>query len=1039
MLIADLHIHSRFSRATSRECDAPHLDLWARRKGVGLLGTGDFTHPAWRQELAEALEPAGEGVFALKKDLRLPCEVAGETRFVLSAEISSIYKKDGRTRKVHNVILLPSFEAAQRLSARLERIGNLHSDGRPILGLDCRGLLEMTLDACPEAIFIPAHIWTPHFSLLGAFSGFDSIEACFGDLAGQIHALETGLSSDPPMNWRVSNLDGRTLVSNSDAHSPAKLAREANLLSVEADYPALKRAIETGEGFEGTIEFFPEEGKYHLDGHRACSVCLEPAETLRLEGRCPACGRKLTVGVKHRAELLSDRPEGCAPPQSAKPFESLMPLPEVLASCMGVSAASKKVAERYFHLLSVLGNELYILREAPLADVRAAGGWALEEGIRRLRAGKVIRKSGYDGEYGVISLFAPGELEVLGGQTAMFDMAATPVKAKRSLPKPRKAPQDAPKAATPAPQGLNEEQARAVDSTARTLAVVAGPGTGKTFTLVERIVRLLERGVKPAEITAVTFTNQAAREMRSRLEARLGARTAKALHIGTFHALCLRLLDDKPLLGEDGALEALHGLPELGKMRPRAALRAISEVKNGKTCAAAGVDEALVQAYQARLRELGARDLDDLLLDALEADVPADRRFAHLLVDEFQDINATQRALVRHWSAAGESLFVIGDPDQSIYGFRGADARCFERLRADFPDLETVALTVNYRSAPDILRRAVACISHNPGPARSLRAAAAEGAPVRLARADTPFSEAVWIAKEIARLAGGVDMLGATAEERGMRAFSEMAVFARTHRQLDLIEECLAHDGIPCLVAGREDYLESEDVRGAIAFFRSLAVPGDQAALRAALRLNWGISDKIAQQAADGEDASARTEKLRDVPEAAEYIRAVELLAPRIAREKPERLLRRWIGLRGASEALERLESAAGFYDTLSAFLSALDIGEEADLRRLSGKARAAGAVTLMTLHGAKGLEFPVVFLAGVGEGLLPLARPDMPTDVEEERRLFFVGMTRAREELIITCPQEASRFIAEMGEGILAERIKSRVRPPKVEQLSMF
>ena len=212
MLIADLHIHSRFSRATSRECDAPHLDLWARRKGVGLLGTGDFTHPSWRKELSEVLEPAGEGVFALKKELRLPCEVAGEARFVLSAEISSIYKKDGRTRKVHNVILMPSFEAAERLSARLERIGNLHSDGRPILGLDCRDLLEMTLEACPEAMFIPAHIWTPHFSLLGAFSGFDSIEACFGDLSGQIHALETGLSSDPPMNWRVSNLDGRTLV-----------------------------------------------------------------------------------------------------------------------------------------------------------------------------------------------------------------------------------------------------------------------------------------------------------------------------------------------------------------------------------------------------------------------------------------------------------------------------------------------------------------------------------------------------------------------------------------------------------------------------------------------------------------------------------------------------------------------------------------------------------------------------------------------------------------------------------------------------------
>ena len=1039
MLIADLHIHSRFSRATSRECDAPHLDLWARRKGVGLVGTGDFTHPEWRKELAEMLEEAGEGVFALKKELRLPCETGGEARFVLSAEISSIYKRDGRTRKVHNVILMPSFAAAERLCARLERVGNLHSDGRPILGLDSRDLLEMTLEACPEAMFIPAHIWTPHFSLLGAFSGFDSIEECFGDLSKHIRALETGLSSDPPMNWRVSDLDGRTLVSNSDAHSPAKLAREANLLSVEAGYPALKRAVETGEGFEGTIEFFPEEGKYHLDGHRACDVCLEPSETMRLEGRCPACGRKLTIGVKHRAEQLADRPEGRPMPASGRPFESLMPLPEVLASCMGVSSTSKKVAERYFALLSALGNELYILRKCPLGDIRAAGGWALEEGIRRLRAGRVLRKSGYDGEYGIISLFAPGELQVLGGQMAMFDMSAAPARGKIAAVKAHRPEATARQAPEMEERGLNEEQRRAVGSTARALAVIAGPGTGKTFTLVERVVHLLETGARPSHVTAVTFTNQAARELRERLTQRLGARKAKQLHIGTFHALCLRLLDDRPLLGEDGALEALYGLPELGKRAPRAALRAISAVKNGMPCADAGVEQALVDAYQARLRELGARDLDDLLLDALRADVPDDGRFDHLLVDEFQDINAVQRALVRHWSAAGESLFVIGDPDQSIYGFRGADANCFERLRDDLPQLETVSLTVNYRSAPDILRRAQMCIAHNPGPARALRPAAREGAPVRLVRADTAFSEAVWIAKEVARLAGGVDMLAASATEGEMRAFSEMAVLARTHRQLDLIEECLAHDGIPCLVAGREDYLEDEDVRAALAFFRSVAVPGDISALRAALRLNWSLGEDAARRAAACATPLERAEALRDAPGAGEYVRAVELIAPRAEKERPERLLRRWIALRGASEALERLASAASFHETMAGFLSALDIGEEADVRRRNGKARAAGAVTLMTLHGAKGLEFPVVFLAGVGEGLLPLSRPGAEANVEEERRLFFVGMTRAKDELILSCPGAPSRFVAELGDGLAPEVAKARVRPPKAEQLSMF
>ena len=312
MYIADLHIHSRFSRATSKDGDAPHLDWWARRKGIGLVGTGDFTHPAWRAELREHLRPAGDGTYTLREDLILPGQ---DPRFVVTGEISCIYKRGGRTRKVHNLILLPSLEAADELSARLEAIGNIRSDGRPILGLDSRDLLELTLACCPEAELIPAHIWTPHFAMLGAFSGFDGVEECFADLADHIHAVETGLSSDPPMNWRLSGLDGFTLVSHSDAHSPSKLGREADLLDAPLSYPGLVRAIRTGEGFLGTVEFFPEEGKYHLDGHRSCGVCLTPAETQERDGRCPVCGKKLTIGVEHRVEALADRPARPPPPR----------------------------------------------------------------------------------------------------------------------------------------------------------------------------------------------------------------------------------------------------------------------------------------------------------------------------------------------------------------------------------------------------------------------------------------------------------------------------------------------------------------------------------------------------------------------------------------------------------------------------------------------------------------------------------------------------------------------------------------------------
>ena len=414
MYIADLHIHSRFSRATSRDCDLPHLEWWSRRKGIGLVGTGDFPHPAWRAELRERLVPAGEGVYVLREEFRLPEPAAGETpRFVVTGEISSIYKRGGRTRRVHNLILLPSLEAADALSARLEAVGNIRSDGRPILGLDSRDLLEMTLEVCPGAELIPAHIWTPHFSMFGAFTGFCTVEECFGDLAPHIHAVETGLSSDPPMNWRVPALDNLTLVSNSDAHSPAKLGREANLLETERTYPALVRAIRTGEGFGGTIEFFPEEGKYHLDGHRNCDVCLTPRETLARDGVCPVCGKKLTVGVEHRVEELAGRPAGFRPPE-ARPFESLVPLPEVIAASTGCAAAGKRTAALYETLLRELGSEFYILREVPVGDIDRVAGPLAAEGVRRLRQGRVTLRPGFDGAYGAVTLLSPGEREALG-------------------------------------------------------------------------------------------------------------------------------------------------------------------------------------------------------------------------------------------------------------------------------------------------------------------------------------------------------------------------------------------------------------------------------------------------------------------------------------------------------------------------------------------------------------------------------------------------------------------------------------------------
>ena len=406
-IIGDLHIHSRFSMATSKEGTPENLDFWARKKGISLIGTGDFTHPAWRAELRERLIPEGNGLYRLKEEYvkEESRKFSGEgTRFVVSGEISSIYKKNGKTRKVHNVILLPGLEAADAMAQRLEKIGNIHSDGRPILGLDSHDLLEMMLDVCPEGILIPAHIWTPHFSVLGAKSGFDSVEECFEELTPYVHALETGLSSDPAMNWRISKLDRYQLISNSDAHSPSKLGREANLLDIDCSYEGLYRAIQTGEGLEGTVEFFPEEGKYHFDGHRKCGVSLSPVEAERLGGICPVCGKKLTMGVDHRVEQLADRAEGFVK-KDGKKYESLVPLPEVISACMGYSAASKKVQGCFEQMLQKLGTEFDILRNVPAEDIKSCAGERIAEGIENVRTGHVKRIPGYDGEYGKIELF----------------------------------------------------------------------------------------------------------------------------------------------------------------------------------------------------------------------------------------------------------------------------------------------------------------------------------------------------------------------------------------------------------------------------------------------------------------------------------------------------------------------------------------------------------------------------------------------------------------------------------------------------------
>jgi DNA helicase-2/ATP-dependent DNA helicase PcrA len=1011
MFHADLHIHSRFSRACSKDCDIEHLSAWALRKGLTVLGTGDFTHPAWGAELRETLVPAEPGLFRIRPELeqRLlrdsPATCAGTVRFMLSVEISTIYRRGERTRKVHHLIYAPSFDAADRITAALAKIGNLASDGRPILGLDSRDLLDITLSADPGCFLVPAHVWTPWFAVLGSKSGFDAVHECYADLAGHIFAVETGLSSDPAMNWACSSLDSYRLVSNSDAHSPPMLGREATVFNTDLDYFAMAAALRTGNGFEGTIEFFPEEGKYHLDGHRKCGVRVDPEQTRALDTICPQCGKPLTVGVLHRIAELADRPAGFRPPGAAG-FTSLVQLPEIVGEILATGPKSKKVVGEVGRLVAALGPELSILRETPLDELRRAGGSLLSEGIARLRRSEVIRDAGYDGEYGTIRLFQPGEL----GGPALFTVAglspagadkqnsaerarltrtasrperrrggaATPVPAGPALATPAGAAETAAETGSLL-DGLDPQQ-RAASTADGPLLIIAGPGSGKTRTLTYRIAhQITDRGVPAGNFLAITFTRRAAQEVRDRLAA-LCARQDGQPTVTTFHGLGLRILREH------------HDAAGLGPrfkvadeaLRLQVATELTGSERDGRKLIA-GLDQ---DAKLALRRELAARDLVDFdglveMSAVLLREDPAiadelRTRWPQISVDEYQDIDAVQYDLLRMISGDGTGLTAIGDPDQAIYRFRGADVGIFGRFATDFPGATTVELTRNYRSSPEIVTAAMQAISPTTlVPGRT--AVAVRGGPagvVTFEEAADEHAEAAWIAATIDQLLGGasfhsLDSGRADGHAHGKLGFCDIAVLYRTDTQAGPLGQALTRAGLPFqkrshdLLARRPGVA---DIIREMRLVRTGPAPGAPA----------GPGDDVAGQ----------------------LTAAVRALA--CARGERDATV---VDIRAAAELLTPLARRCGA--DLERFGAEISLGAETDA--LDPRAE---AITLLTLHGAKGLEFDVVFLAGCERGLLPLRLPGPLTaaDAAEERRLLFVGMTRARDRLLLTCAAQRSR-----------------------------
>ncbi|MBW2467382.1 MAG: UvrD-helicase domain-containing protein, partial [Deltaproteobacteria bacterium] len=734
--IADLHIHSPYSRATSRSSNLAGLAAWSTVKGIDVIGTGDFTHPTWFRELRENLKPAEPGFHKLK-DPDVPQVLESfsgsreqNCRFILTAEISSIYKKQGRVRKIHNIIFVPDFDSAAKINTRLAGIGNIESDGRPILGLDAHDLLEIVLESAPDGFLVPAHIWTPWFSLFGSKSGFDAIDECFGDLSKYIFALETGLSSDPEMNRLVSALDRYTLISNSDCHSPGKLGREANIFTCGFNFFSMRDALKNTVlgGFEGTIEFFPEEGKYHHDGHRKCGISLSPQETRKLHNICPVCSKPLTIGVMHRVMELADREEPYFPPNSPG-YHSLIPLTEVLGEIFSKGPATKTVLNEYAKLIGMFASEFNLLLNVPVEEINERYSPVLGEAIDRIRHGKVIRRPGFDGEFGVIKVFDEGELEEMVGQFSLFHKE-----------KPRKRPAPATKPSLldfttvkrdtdpmTSEQTLNDDQTAAVASDSRHIVVTAGPGTGKTFTLICRIQRLLkERRANPADITAITFTNRAAEEMRERLEKVEGLQIDN-LFIGTFHSFCLNLLreDNRELnvIDEAGCNRIMTRLfPGLSSLEIKKIKKQLETYYHlGTPASHLDKEEELNEHVSAYLNELEQRqgiDLDGIIPQAVFRLKNEERLLnrvgltvKYLFIDEFQDLNSSQYELVRIL-ANHCSVFAIGDPDQAIYGFRGSSPEFFHRFIDEF-SAENIVLGKNYRSAKKILQAASKVIVNN--------------------------------------------------------------------------------------------------------------------------------------------------------------------------------------------------------------------------------------------------------------------------------------------------------------------------------------
>ena len=1077
--IADLHIHSKYSRATAKDLDLEHLYIWAQKKGITIVGTGDFTHPEWYAQIIDKLEPAEPGLYRLKPNIASGCDEAvplscrAPVRFFLSCEISNIYKKEERTRKNHNLVFFPNVECVRRFNARLDAIGNIHSDGRPILGLDARDLLEIALEISTDGFLIPAHIWTPWFSMLGSKSGFDALTDCFGDLSSYIFAAETGLSSDPAMNWRVSALDNITLISNSDAHSPSKLGREANLFKTEMNYYAIRAAIEQGDEkrFLGTFEFYPEEGKYHVDGHRKCDVCFMPAQTRSHSGICPVCGKPLTLGVLHRVEELATRKEGVKPSRTL-PFHRLIPLEHLLSEILRVGAQSKKVQQTYQALLEHLGSEFKILHYLDRQTIEAAGVPLLGEAISRMRNNRVSFSPGFDGCFGTVQIFTERERDQLIGQKSLFSSFEKKVASTRiiSLPFDSKQSEETPVVGEDEAIGpaeplivMNDDQRQAVTHSHGHMMIVAGPGTGKTRTLTHKIARIIENRSDIKQLLAVTFTNKAAMEMKARLETLLG-NGGELPFVGTFHSLGYRILSESMpdvalcVVDEETRrmlMKDILAINNLSKsIRPDDLMDWIVCAKQklrSSTDELAGICPPQWLAdfarcydfYEKLLKFQNLVDFEDLIFKTIklleknaDGSLLGTEGFSHIFIDEYQDINAGQYRLVKLLAGNHAKLCIIGDPDQSIYGFRGSDTNCFRWFLRDFPDARTVFLRKNYRSIQTILDISSQVIRPNPelletGHRRTVYSDLSGDKTIHIMQLPTEKAEAVAIGKTIEQMVGGIGFFSIDSgavdgiDSQQACSFADFAVLVRTRSQINPIFRMLEKAGIPCQMVDRKSVLDHPSIKKLIALFKLVNETGVFGDLQAAVEM---LKPSVSAKTCDRLKFWSYQKKI-SLTETLTQVRRLPIPQIRLAQQK--QLFEFIVCLSDMKKAIEGLSVPqrlntlmvkAGLKQTFdtdrdfeNSYRQLLEIGQHyatdpngflatiALSRDTDTFDHRVEKVSLITMHAAKGLEFSVVFIAGCEDGWIPYHAANRPTEREEERRLFYVALTRAKRHLFLT------------------------------------